>query len=504
MQDRTRARSVILGLSVRIFSLVAFVVVLALAPRAEAGEPVVLESYTGERPNDVNRLLSPLLDELATKGFVAGADVVGRRFESRVSRPAFAATALASNFGPQAEKGHKAWIAGQFQEAVKILAPLVDLAHANPGLFAQNQPLREKLLKALIALALSQQRIGDPSATRQTFAEIVRSFPQATITPGSYGPDAANLFAQVKQSITAGGTGKLTIKVTNDGAAVFVNEEFQTVGSTTKDGLVPGEYRVFAQVGKQLSRSQRVVVRANDETTITINTAFDDVVHSSPAWTGLHFTSAADRERYESAFAAVFATGIDASGVVVVGVDNVKGRPALVGTLVNLINGQEIRRASVALDPDPPVDRLRSLARFLAGDDAAPGVDVLPPRATTVVSSAAAADTGTGVTPEMVDTRAQPSGGIWGGWKYLTGGLAVGGLAVGGYLLSIDEDCTDADCNFQRETTAPGWATLGAGVALTGVTLYLFLRSDGDEPTRSAFIVPTTGGGAYAGFATRF
>ncbi len=495
-------RSVILGLSVRIsrylaVGVVVLSAVMAHAETAIAGDGIVLESYTGTRSEDASRLLSPVLDELATRGFVAGSEVVGRKFESRVSRPAITGGGLAADFAEQVEQGHKAWIAGRFDDAVKLLAPLVDAAHANPGAFAQNQPLRERLLKALIALALSQQRMGDPSATRQTFGEILRSFPDTVLSRGSYGPDAFTLFEEVRKVASASGRGRLNVKVSNDTAVVFINERFQNVGSAVKGDLLPGEYRVFAQLGKQLSRSHRVVIKANEEASVTIDAEFDISVHSSPKWTGFRFADGGEREQRESSYAAAFANAIEARAVVVIGIDQVRGRPAVVGSLVNLMNGREIRRASLHLDPDPPVDRLRALARFLAGDQPTPDIDVQ------IAGDAASAPVGTGEGVQIGDFQ-RPRGGLWGGWRWIGAGATVVTLGIGAYVLSVDGDCADEACIDFRETSNGGWATIAGGGVLAGITVLLFMLDDGDPaPKRSAFVIPARGG-AYAGFSTRF
>jgi len=469
----------------------------ATSAKAAPGDGIVIESYTGQRPGDANRLLSPVLDELANRGYVAGPEVVGRRFEQKVSRPSLVENGLSDAFAAQVEKGHKAWIAGRFDEAVRVLTPLVDSAHANPGAFAQNQPLREKLLKALIALALSHQRIGDRDATRQTFGEILRSFPDTQLSRASYGPDAFNLFEEVKKQTTAGGKGKLVVKATHDSAVVFINERFQAAGGSARAEVLPGEYRVFVQVGKQLSRVHRVNVVANEEATVTIDADFDSLVHSSPEWTGFQFTDAAAREKLDSTYAAAFANAINARGVVLVGIDHVRGRPAIVGSLVSLMNGREVRRASINLDPDPSVEKLRALARFIAGENAAPGIDIQ------LAGDISSVPTGTGEGVQIGDLKRRDEGGTWGGWKFITGGAALGALGVGAYLLSVDGDCTDDACTYQRETSISGWATIGGGAVLAGVTVYLFLRGSGESQTRSAYVVPTSGG-AYAGYALQF
>ena len=72
----------------------------------------------------------------------------------------------ATDFADQVDRGFRSWVGGKFDEAIKTLGPLTDTARANSGVFAKNQGLREPLRKALIALALSEQRIGDPAAMK--------------------------------------------------------------------------------------------------------------------------------------------------------------------------------------------------------------------------------------------------------------------------------------------------------------------------------------------------
>ena len=486
--------SVILGHAVRF--LIAFLVIGLSAAHAAPGDGIVIESYTGTRPEDANRLLSPVLEELATRGYVAGPDVVGRRFEQRVSRTSLVEGGLPDTFADQVEKGHKAWIAGRFDDAVKLLTPLVDAAQANPGAFAQNQPLREKLLKALIALALSHQRSNNTDAARKTFGEILRSFPDTQLSRASYGPEAFNVFEQVKKDISASGKGKLSVKA-DPNAAVFINERFQNDGGNARLDVLPGEYRVFVRVGNQLSRVHRVDVAAGGDETVTIDTELDTRVHSSPKWTGFQFAEPASREKNESLYAAMFANAINARGLVVIGIDNVKGKPAIVGSTVSLMDGRNVRRASVPLDPDPPVEKLKALGRFLAGDNAAPGIDI---QLAGDINSVPKGGDGQGV---QIGDRKRSGGGPWGGWKWITGTAGIAAMGIGAYYLSVDGDCADDPCTYYRETSIGGWAALGGGVALAGISVYLFVRGSGESSTGPAFVVPARDG-AYAGYSLRF
>jgi hypothetical protein len=472
---------------------------------AVAGDAIVLESYTSSRPDDASTSLKPVIDELAARSFVVGPNVIAK-FEARASTPALSPEGLPTDFADQVEKGHRAFLTGKFEEAVAILQPLTNAARANPGAFAQNQLLREKLLKASIALALSQSRQGQLDASQSTFGEILRSFPDATVPRGTYGPEASTQFEQLRSKLASSGRGRLLVKINNEAAVVFVNERFEHVGTTIKPDLYPGEYRVFAQVGKALTRSHRVIVKANEDVTVTIDAGFDIAVQTSGKWVGLQFDTAADREKLESTYAAAFANAIDAKAVVVVGLDQVRGRTAVVGTLVNLLNGREMRRASLAIDPAPPNDRLKALASFLAGGEATGGIDVQLDGGAGGPTTPVAGHGGAGPVESAHSRASSPR---WGGWTWIAGGATVVAAGTGIVLLSYDGRCpvakvgnTCPDPNVYN-TATPGWIAVGGAAVLAGVTVYLIATRHGSAPSRTAFVAPTSDG-AVAGLAGSF
>jgi len=472
--------------------VVAVVLMFAVPARAAGG--IVLEAYTGDRPADANRLLGPVLDELAANKFSTG-DTVARQIDAQVSRAAEAGNGLPADFAAQVDKGFHAYVTAKFEEAIKVLVPLVDTAHANSGAFLRDPSLREPLNRALIVLAIAQQRTGDPSAARATFAELLRSFPESQVSRGTYGPEAADLFEQVKREITAAGKGKLTVKG-DDGAVVFVDEVFR--GTSTTE-LAPGEYRVTVMLNNKPSRSHRVVVKAGSETTISVDARLDQTLHTS-GWIGFAFATEADRDAHEGPYAAKIATSLGATEVAVVGIEQVRGRPAIVGSLVSLSSGREIRRASVAMDPDPSNDRLRALAKYLEGEEPAGGIEVQPLE-TTPIAGTNSAGNGPAIPHDQPSTR----GGRWGGWKWITGAIGIGGLGTGAVLVAMNGSCSNTPpmgvlCRVY-DTAAPGYGALAGGAVFAGISIYLF-ATQGKEVSKTAFIAPSPAGeGAIAGVA---
>jgi len=472
-------------------SLVVVMVVLLAAVAKAGADGIVLESYTGERPADAQRLLSPVLEELSKKKFEAG-DGVGRKLDARVSRASRQAKGVPGDFAAQVDRGFKAWVGGSFDESIKILVPLIENAHANTGQFAIEPGLREPLQKALIALSLAQLRIGDPGAMKATMSELIRSFPEASIARATYGPEAAGAFDGVRKEVLAQPKGTLNVKLVDETGVVFIDEAYRAVGSTTAE-LVPGEYRVLVLVNKVPSRAHRVTVRSGETAVVEIDAAFDVAVRTSP-FVGFSFASDADRQKNEAAFAAQFARAVDASAVAIVGIDDVRGKASVIGALVSLSTGREIRRASIPLEPDPSNDRLLALARFLSGEEPAPGLDV-------AFANAAGGEKAARLAGDVE----QPEKPRWGGWKWVTGAVGVAGLATGAVLVALDGRCSKdppagQPCNDLYATATPGYIALGAGAVFTGVSIYLFATQKAAPVVQPA----GAGSGATIGFITRW
>jgi len=476
----------------RVFVVVSFMCAVASA----GGGGIVLESYTGDRPADAPRLLGPVLDELSRQGYAAG-DSVARTFETRGSRPALAGSGLPSDFSAQVDRGFKAWVQGKFDDAINVLGPLIKTAQANSGAFAVNPALRDPLLKALIALALAHQRSGDLQSMKATFAEILRSFPDAQISRATYGPDAQSAFDQTRRALQSGGRGKLTIKLIDETGVVFVNESYRATGSTTIE-LMPGEYRVIVVLNKSPSRNHVVEVKTNGETLVEVDPKMDRAVHTN-GYTGLAFATQSNRDATEAIYAARWAKLAGATSVIVVGIDDVRGRTAVVGSLVSLQTGRELRRASVPTEPDPSTDKLRALARFLAGENPVPGLDVQFSNALEAIGGGEGGDTSRGGGGNETPHRQ----GRWGGWRWITGGFAFAALATGGVLVALDGRCPSPppmgqQCNDFYDTGTAGYITLGGGAVLAAISIYLFVTHD-----KAPYVAPTQGG-ATVGFATRF
>jgi hypothetical protein len=465
-------------------------VLVAWTGVANARDGIVLESYTGPRPADASKLLAPLLEELQKREFEAG-DSIGRLYEGKVSRPR--TNSLPADFAKQLLAGQQAYLRGDYAGAVQDLQKLIDLAHDNSGAFAKNQALRQTMLDGLVALALAQDRNGDPKSAELTFGELARSFPGAQVPANRWGANAAKMFAQVARDVQAQPVGRLIVKAPST-AEVYINERFEQNGNVVKGSMVPGEYRIFARDGAMQSRLYRVTVNSSVDASVTIDLDLDSAVHTSSEWTGLQYTGS-DRERFEQKHAAAFANAIEERAVVVVGIDATQG--VIFGALVSL-SGKDERRASIPLSAGD--NSKKQLARFLAGDPATSDIVVL-------------------VAPGAPGNTA-PSGGVllppptshehnkarWGGWPILTGIATLGAAGAAVYFFKVDGDCTDgshdAHCAYNYERTPHAFVSVGAGAVLAGITIYLIVTHPKAD-ARTAFVVPTRGG-AVAGLSIGF
>lgn len=487
-------------------ALVLLVLAVSARVSAAGNDGIVIESYTGARPDDAAKAIAPLLRQLAQRGFQTGSEV-GAKFEDRVSRHAGGAADLPAGFAAEVDKGTKAWASGKFEEAVGILSPLTEAARVSNGAFIGNAKLRDTLLRALVVLGLSQQRLGDPAAATTAFAELIRTFPDATVARSTYGPEASQLFEQTKKTLAAEARGRVLIKLADEQTEVYIDERLERRGTTVKQ-LLPGDYRINAQLGAQRSRTHRVTVKPGDDLTVTIDPVFDAAVHTT-GWSGFAFQTAAERERLESAYAAMFAKAIDGTAVVVISVDNVRGTRAIVGSLV-LLNGKEIRRASLALDPAPSEERVEALAKFLAGEKVTAGIDVELDGAIPVLTGGGtgAVGTGTGSEGPLPPGHDTGGGGRWIGWPIITGVVAVGAIGAGAYLLSKDGKCKDGSddplrCPELYENKPPGWGAIAGGAVFAGITVYLIVTRPSPAKKTQAFVAPS-GDGAVAGISGRW
>jgi hypothetical protein len=460
---------------------------LITALRGARAGTIVLESHVEARASGAEEILAPFFDEL-TKRQVKGAyEDVGKRFEARSSTPSVVGAGLPSDFAEQVETGYRLWVRGQFQAAISALQPLVDVAHLNAGVVAADLRSSAAVFKALVALSLCHQRMGDETASRAAMAELLRSF-DSEVSKGQFGVEAHELFVRLRSELRSRGTASLSVRSLDDSAVIFLNERFLKVGEATRTDLVPGSYRVLGQVGRRRGRVHLVDLKAGDNVRLEIDPEFESSVVTSTEWSGLVFRDRQQREQRETELAARFALSVEALGVIVVGIDVKNDRSVAYGALINPSTRKELRRGSVVIDTSPSPERLRALARFLTGDSAGEGVDVDNRQKHPLVSPPIAV-------PREAGQR-RPSH-----WKWAATGGAVVGLGTGVALLLFDGSCIQEvpqgmRCPDIRDLRTAGYISLGAGAALGAMAVWLWRGEDrAVRSTTTLWISPTMDGG---------
>lgn len=457
----------------KMIAVVAALVTWGSAP--SVADTIAIESYVGRRPVTADALLQPVFEELEARGFRSRSSLA-RAIEDRASRSGAASDPqFNAELNAGVSDGFNAWLRGEFDRAIAILTPVVARVHAQPAMMADNQDARLKVRQALVGLSLAHQRKGNVDQAEKFMAELIRSFPDAEVSRATFGPEARTLFDRVRDALRDQGRGRLVIEVDEPTAVIFINERFEAVGRAEKSDLLPGTYRIYVQRAKVRGRVYSATVQPGTEVKIAVDWGFDAALRTEP-WVGFEFDTVEAQTTHESEYAARLARLVGASAVAEIGIVNVRGKPAVVGSVLSLETKRPLRSASLALDPDPPPEKLRALAAFLAGEDAGEGLVVLEGSA-----SAPA--------PRPRDRAEVPTGGP-GPLFWATAVGSVAGLVTGGILIGLDGRCaTDAPagggaCADVYDTKLAGLVSLGAGVALGGAATYLWLRSRG--PKRAA------------------
>lgn len=471
-------------------SLLAVLAASALVATDAKADPIVLEAYGGARPADADRLLEPVMAELARAGFPAPREV-GRRVGEQLSRsgrqlsPDELTTAMRA-----IESGYKKFVGGQYAEAVTEIDRGLRPLQASPATIAGKQDRRELVLKGLIGLSLAHKRLGRQAEATAAMAELLRSFPDKEISYKDYGPEPRDFFKQVQGDLAREGRGSLAVDVDDDRAVVFVNERYAGVGDVTVSDLYPGAYRVFVQQGDELGRVHDVKVEAGATANVSVSWALDAALESDGA-AALVFADEDARRELEPRHAVRVARALGAPSVVVLGIRDNRGRRSVVGAVYTADSTRPLRSGAVAVEPvAPSASRLEALARLLAGDEVA--ADLVAPL--NEESGEAAKDDGGG-------------GGGGGGarpfraWKWVATGAGALAIAGGVVLIAVHEPeyMDDGSRNpSARATRTAGIITASAGAAVAALGIYFFIRdrSDAAEADTAVSVAPAGDDGA--------
>ena len=466
----------------------------AVAPVRAAGAPpagaaivraarpiIVLESYVGQRPVNAGLIMEPLLDELEVRGFAVRPASVIPRLGGRAPRPGVIDRGkTAGEIMQPAETGYEAYTRGRFAEAELALTRALDQVHRNPALFVLDTSNLTSTFRILVGLALSQAKRGNTSASAATMAELIRTFPSQAITRAEYGPDAEQFYRAVWRQLQTTGRGQLAVSVESEQAVIFIDGQIRGLGRVALRNLIPGVYRVFVQVPPTAGRQYEVEVDAGEGTTLHVDWDLDSSLWLTDLWIGLLFATEADRARQAEFAGKLLRDWGDDSLLAMVGMVQLDGRPGVFGSLYDAA-GNVVRSAVVTLHGSDEL-RLRSLARFLAGDPASGDVRVAHARPPSIAMPGPAAG-------DSSASRLMPE---------LLVGAGAAALVTGGVLYAIDPDPASAGRVYRR--TAPSGiavGTIGAAAVSLGMLWLWVVR--GSRPSAPTLVFGHAGG--FVGWA---
>jgi len=466
------------------------------ASGAPASEPIVLETRTGERPGDADRLLAPVLAELGRSGF-APPQTVAPRIDQALSRPSRVPTdEQVAEALLTIESGYKQFLSGRFDPAIKEIERGLTVLRASPAAQVGKNDRRATVMRGLVGLALAHRRRGHTVLATEAMKELVRSFPDREVSYKEYGPEPREFFDAVRSDLGRDGVGSISVDLDDDRTVVFVDERYASMGDIVVRDLYPGTYRVFLQQGSRFGRVHEVVVEPGMTTTVSLSWQLDAaLLTDGPA--ALAFDDEAARRELEARFAVRVARALGAPSVVLVGIRMNRGRRSVVGAFYAADSTRPLRSGAVAVEPvAPAAERFQALARLLAGDDEAASL-VVP-----------LVDDGEPAVVESRGRRARSRGPVEdrdqdGGdrpfrtWKWLAVGSGLVAIAGGATLVAIDNSGGARDPN-TRETAAAGYATAAGGAILTGLGITFFILDGRDRggAAHSASLVPLDRGAA--------
>lgn len=448
-------------MQVLIAMVVAVFVVLG-APSGATADPgaakpiLVLESHVGPRSADVGRVMAALDELLETRGFAARPATLQRLAGPWVPRPGILDPALTTTeIAQHLSDGWKAFVAARWDEANDKLTRAIDEVHRNPELVVSDTRHLDRMFKAHVALAVSQQQRSDASGAARTMTELIRIFPSRPVERVEvWGREGERLYNNMLTQIQQRGRGRLSIDAGHSEAAIFVEGQLRGRNSVQLADLVPGTYRIFIKLPGLDGRQYEVQVAPDDDTHLKINSEMDATLRITDTWIGLEFATEAARA-VDGKIAAEIArrwTKSDAVAVLAAGQD--RRRPVLEGARYG--DGVQLRRARIYTDrPDSPA--VSQLARYLADGTPGPDLEILEVRRADVA-------------PARIERRLR-------GQHIPFVVLGIGAVAALGssmwYLASPDDDHTLPTYDNQRP---PAIITFVSSSVAVGAGIYLYLQ----------------------------
>lgn len=365
--------------TMRLTTCAALMVMVMRAGPASADERrIAIESYVGARPAWAIRPVTQVRISMERWRFTSNPGQLKEMLGEKIVRPGFADPKFnVKSFGRQVQQGLKRVVDDDYGTAVHILAEAIHNADRNPILMCQNDKLRETKLDALIFLARAYHHLNRMEERDAAMTTVIRSYPSRSITATKYGPDAEEIYTQVKRGIDQMGSGILSIRVTEDpGAVVCIDDVIQTEAVPATARVIPGPHRVVIVGSSGESRQYTMNTRANSSTDVEIPWDVYSVLVTGD-YVGLRFATIKDREQEGFLARKLAGTSTPAVMIAVLSARLVRRRVVVSGTLHAVEGGFEVRRGEVELDGKRDNHKLDQLAAYLGLQERGPDVHEL-------------------------------------------------------------------------------------------------------------------------------
>lgn len=478
------------NLAMRWMVLIMLAVALMVSAAAQAAPTsaariVVLQSRVGPSQSAIADELAPILyEELEAEGFAVRPTTIADVLKGQLPLPGILDRGLTTaDIMLPVELGYKDWARGKFAEAESRLVPALARIYRNPALLVADTKNLDTTFRALVALALSQSRLGKAAESEETMMELIRMFGSRPISRAEYGPPAEKLYQKVLQQAATAGRGQLFITTDHDQAVIFVDGQIRGIGKAGVGDLVPGIHHVLVQVTTTAGRQYKVEIKANEALLLETVWKVDMALSVTDPWVSLVFASEADRNQ-EGVFAGELAKRWGGHGMVaVVSPVQLQGRPFLIGTLYRA-DGTIVRGAFTSLDGDRRA-LLRSLAKYLADGTVGPSLNII--------------GSGQNDAPPMQALRESVRPATRWTSKLV---VAAGGLALAaGSVAFLATEADDFAPPTSDDPRAPAVGVMLGGSVVVGTGVYLWLRESRETSVLAAALVGAGAASLVAGGA---
>lgn len=437
---------------------------------------IVFEAHVGEPSLVETMLLTRLRDELETLGLVAQPASLLRTVGGRVPRPGIADPDVTlAEIAQLVDAGYNAFTSGDFTAAIEKLTKAIRLIRRNPALLVLDTGNGELVVRAYVSLGFSQNKrkpsvesaekvkvpseIQDPRKltpeAEATLSELIRMYPSMLALQHDYGPIAERSYRALYSRVIAKGHGQLVVRVKNERAMIFIDQQMRGLGTVKVAELLVGSHQVFVQMAGG-GRRYEVDIAPNEETVLEIDPDVDASLWIGDDRTWFQFATEIERRREARCSAELARRWDTGDTIAVIGPMEVQGKPAIIGTLYRL-NGEAARPTAFVPVEQADAASIHSLALYIANGAPGNGLRIVPHGGPSDERSWTSQNHGSMLLPGiLLGTGAA---------------VVIGGGVV--YVTSKADDFTMP--TFNDKHTPAVWGMTG-GSAVLGAGTYLWLR----------------------------